>query len=138
MTIHSILLDQMATLKDLKQEARSLGLSNDQVRAFGDLRFRATWESAINKSVSDLERIRRSHQLTDLVLLGGLSPSEATEVSRSPMPQLPCPRCHGARWEVAPSSPFALRSSLFTPCPCCQGTGSSIPQAARDPPVDPA
>lgn len=127
----------MQRLEDLKQKARDLGLTNDQVRSFGDLRRRATWEAAINQSVSQVERIRRSHQLTDLAL-AGLPPSEATEVSRSPMPQLPCPRCHGARWEVAPSSPFALRSSLFAPCPCCQGTGSAIPQAARDPPVGPA
>lgn len=126
-------------LAELKKQASALGLSPDQVRQFGDLRCRATWEAAISSTPENRREdlARRTRRLSSLKILG-LPDSAADRVESLAVPPKPCPRCLASGIEFRDVSPYSLDPYRFIWCPACQGTGSFPSSAARDPPVDPA
>ncbi|MBH8576958.1 hypothetical protein I8752_29045 [Nostocaceae cyanobacterium CENA369] len=47
----------MSTIKELKQQATALGLTNDDVKTFGKLSAKATWQAAIDNHLATNEPV---------------------------------------------------------------------------------
>lgn len=108
-------------LSELKARAHELGLTPDQVRAFGDLRYRVTWEAAIAATTPGADQ--ESSQITVRQLLGRADFRAALDL---------------VSWSRKAGYPPEIRQKIAREGIRMHHIRQAIALRSRDPPVDPA